>query len=329
VPELALEISNPGFIVIHPNKKFIYTTTSGMSDSKNGGVAALKINDDGTLTFINKQSSEGINPCHVNIDTTGKCLMTVNYSSGSVASYKINKDGSLSKAVSIHQHNGAVPNSSRQKEPHPHSIIPAPVDNFAYVPDLGLDKIMIYKIKPEQATLTEDGFTKIPGDNMGPRHMKWDKSGKYMYVLNELKPIITVFKTGKESGTLEYITDLSTLPADMDTKDMYGSEIRIHPNGKFVYAAMRDTGDKKRDLIAVFNTLENDNPGNLIEMPSAEVSVPRNFNIDPSGKWMLVAGMNSHDIAIFSIDEKTGKLTFTGKKIPFNGSPICIEFLDK
>ncbi len=327
-PTQAVTIENPGFIVIHPNKKFMYATTTGLPDSKDGGVAALKINSDGTLTLINKQSSEGSNPCHVSVDKTGQCLMVANYTGGTVASFKINKNGSLSKAVSTYQHTGSVPGSSRQKEPHPHSIFPAPKNNFAYVPDLGLDKIMIYKIAPEQATLTKAGFAKIPGNNMGPRHMKLDKNGQYAYILNELKPKLTIFKADEKDGTLKYITDISTLPTETDKTDMYGAEVRIHPNGKFVYASMRDTGDKKRDLIAVFNTAKNDNIGKCIETVPAEVSIPRNFNIDPSGKWMLIAGKNSHDIAIFNIDQETGKLTFTGKKILLDDSPICVEFLN-
>ena len=328
VPELAAKIDNPGFIVIHPNKKYIYATTTGIPGSKDGGIAAFKINNNGTLTLINKQSSEGRNPCHVSLDSTGKCLMVVNYSSGSIASYKINKDGSISKPVSIHQHEGSIANSKRQTEPHPHSIFPNPDNTFAYVADLGLDKIMIYKLNPEQGTLAEAGFTQIPGENMGPRHMKWSQDGKYMYVLNELISKLTIFKSDGKSGKVKYKDSLLTIGDEKDMDGMYGSEVRMHPNEKFVYAANRDVGKQKRDSIAVFSTFANGQKCQLIEVTPAEVSLPRNFNIDPTGKWMLIGGQGSHDIALFSIDEKTGKLTFSGEKIPFKGSPICIEFMD-
>lgn len=325
-PELAVEIKNPGFIVIHPNKKYIYATTTGMPDDKNGGVAALKINDDGTLTIINKKSSEGRNPCHVNLDATGSCLMVVNYSSGSVASYKINTDGAISEAVSIHQHKGSVVGSTRQMEAHPHSIFPNPENTFVYVPDLGLDKIMIYKLHPKDAVLTKAGFAEIPGNNMGPRHMKWSKDGKYVYILNELAPKLTVLESTESYGKLKHKDTLFTLSDKMDMGNMYGSEVRIHPNEKFVYTANRDTAEKNRDSITLFSTFANSQGCQRIEIIPAEVSLPRNFNIDPTGKWMLVGGQGSHDIAIFSIDQDTGKLTFTGKKVPFEGSPICIEF---
>jgi len=232
-PKLVAEIENPVFIVIHPNKKYIYTTTTGIDDSKDGGIAALRINDDGTLTLINKQSSEGRNPCHINLDDKGKCLMVVNYGSGSIASYKINKDGSISKPITTHQHTGSGADPSRQKEPHPHSIFPNPANTFAYVPDLGLDKVMIYKLDPKKAELIEAGSANMPGDEMGPRHLKWSKDGKYTYVINELTSKMTVFESTGRSGKLNHKDTLFTLSDKMNMEDMYGSEVRIHPNEKF------------------------------------------------------------------------------------------------
>ncbi len=324
---MAIEIENPGFIVIHPNKKYMYTTTTGISDSKNGGVAALEINDDGTLTLINKQSSEGLNPCHVNLDHKGNCLMVVNYSSGSIASYKINKDGSISKPITTHQHTGSMPGSKRQEGPHPHSIFPNLANTFAYVPDLGLDKVMIYKLNSKKAELIEAGSANMPGKTMGPRHLKWSKDGKYAYVINELISKMTVFESNGISGKLKHKDTLFTLSDKTNIKNMGGSEVRIHPNEKFVYVANRDISKQNLDSITVFSTFAHSQGCKRIEITPAEVSLPRNFNIDPTGKWLLVGGQGSHDIAIFNINPDTGKLTFTKKKIPFKGSPICIEFL--
>ena len=334
-PQLAISIANPGFITIHPNNKYLYTTTSGITNSKrggkNGGVAALRINSDDSLTLINKQSSEGSNPCHVSLDKTGQCLMVANYGGGNVAALKLNEDGSLAESKSIHQHAGFVPNSKYQKGPHPHSIYVNPKNNFAYAPDFGIDKVMIYKLNPNEARLTKYGEAVVPGEKMGPRHMKWSADGKYAYVLSELGCKVSLYSAVPESGKLKYRAELSTLPEGADKTEMDCSEIRIHPNQKFIYAATRDNSNQKRDLITVFNAFENQEKWRQIETISAEVSVPRNFNIDPSGKWLLVAGKRSQDIAIFSINPATGKLTFTGKKVPFPGTPICIEFtpLDK
>lgn len=323
-PKLALTIPRPGFIAIHPSNKYIYCTTPGGRGSKESLVAALKVKDDGTLELINKQPAGGQGSCHVSIDATGKCLMVAHYGSGGVASLQILDDGSLSPVRSAHQHEGSGANAKRQQGPHAHSIFTSPDNRFAYAPDLGIDKVMIYALDAKSGTLTEAGFSAVPGGGMGPRHMKWSADGQYAYVLNELDLSVSVFKPGTSPGSLEHITTCSTLPDGADKEGMSCSEIRIHPNGNFVYAATRDVTGQHRDSIAVFSSYENG--FQRIETVPAEVDVPRNFNIDPSGKWMLVGGEKSHDIAIFKVDPQTGKITFTETKVPFDGGPICIEF---
>ena len=325
-PQLAIELESPGFIVIHPHKKFLYSTSSGLSGEKNGGVAAMKINGDGTLSLLNKQSSQGRNPCHVDIDATGQCLMVANYGSGSVASFQIMEDGSLSEAQSVHQHKGSGANPKRQEGPHAHSIFPNPENTFAYAPDLGTDQVMIYQLDPSKGTLTAAGAAQVPGGGMGPRHMKWSADGKHAYVLNELNSSVSVFKPGAANGSLEFIQTVSTLPDGAGKEEMACAEIRIHPNGKFIYASNRDLTEKGRDSISVFTHCE-DRFQRLGTTP-AEVWIPRNFNIDPSGQWMLVGGQRSHDIALFRIDPATGHIQSSGSPVSFDGGPICIEFLD-
>ncbi|MEA2068922.1 MAG: lactonase family protein, partial [Verrucomicrobiota bacterium] len=305
-PKLAIEIGRPGFLAIHPNKQFIYSTTVSTGDGKNGGVAAMKINADGTLTLLNTQSSRGSGPCHVGIDATGQCLMVANYRGGSVASFRILEDGSLSEAQSFHQHKGSGAHPKRQDAPHAHSIFPNPGNTHAYASDLGIDKVMVYKLDPKAGTLAPSGFAEVPGGGMGPRHLKWSADGKVVYVLNELDLGISVFKPGKTDGSLEFIKTVSTLPEGADKADMTSAEIRIHPNGKFIYASIRDLTEQGRDTISVFTRFE-DGFQRLETIP-AQVWSPRNFNIDPTGEWMLAGGQQSHDIAIFKVDPKTGQL---------------------
>ncbi|HSR88179.1 MAG TPA: lactonase family protein [Pontiella sp.] len=315
-PALAAETTGAGFIAIHPNKHMLYSTD----------IAAFRINSDGTLTLINKLTPKGRDCCHISIDQTGQCLMAACYGSGSVSAFRIREDGSLSDLSSYHQHAGSGDHPQRQTGPHAHSIIPNPANTHAYAPDLGIDKIMIYKLHPGTGTLTEPAFACIPGGSMGPRHMKWSTDGSFAYVLNELDLSISVFRPGKDAGSLVFIRTVSTLPEKADKSDMLSAEIRIHPNGQFIYASNRDLTKQGRDSISVFTRYE-DGFQRLGTVP-AEVWMPRNFNIDPTGQWMLVGGQWSNDIAIFKVDPATGLLRFTGTRIPFDGEPICIEFLD-
>ncbi len=327
-PRLAAEVIRPGFLAIHPTGRFLYSICYGQGLEKKGGVAAFKINPDGTLSQLNVQTSDGRGPCHVSVDKTGQCLMVAYYGSGGVASFQIEKDGSLSEARSAHQHTGSGAHPKRQQGPRAHSIFPNPENTHAYAPDLGIDKVIIYTLDPEAGTLTDPMSADVPGGSMGPRHMKWSDDGAYAYVLNELSQSVSVFKPGKMAGSLEHLTTVPTLPEGADREGILCSEIRIHPNGRFVYVANRDVIGKGRDSLTVFSSFAHKKGFHRLETIPAEVSVPRNFNVESSGKWMLVGGQKSADIAIFKIDAKTGQLTFTGTKVPFDGGPICIEFLD-
>jgi 6-phosphogluconolactonase len=324
-PILAAKIENPGFIALHPNGHYLYSTTGGFEKPNTGGVAAYKITADGTLTLINKQPSEGIGPCHVSVDFTGTCLVVANYGSGSVAALKILDDGSLAPSTSVHNHEGSGTDPKRQKKPHPHSAFISPGNTHVYVPDLGIDKVMIYKLDADKAQLTPTGSATVPGSSQGPRHMKFSSEGSSAYVLNELALNVANFAHDETSGALTYKSSTETLPNQTDKEAMSCAEIRIHSNGKFVYSSNRDLKRSGRDAISVFEVTANKDL-NLIETVSAEVSIPRNFNIDPSGKWIVVGGQKSKNIAIFAIDPTTGRLEFTGTTIPFEGEPICIEF---
>lgn len=310
-PQLAVKAESAGFLAVSPDNTCIYST----------GVSAFKINPDGTLEKTGEQKTQELNSCHVSIDHSGKILMTAYYSSGAVASFKINSDGSLSLG-SLHKHGGSGEHPKRQAKPHAHSIHPNPQNTYAYAADLGIDKIIIYKMDLENGKLIPSGTAEVPGAAMGPRHMKWQ--GDLLYVLNELDLSISIFQA-LENGQLNFMNTVSTLAEGTDKSDMTAAEIRIHPNRKFVYASNRDLTEKGRDSITALKItatgLER------IDTTSAQVWVPRNFNIDPSGKWLIVGGQRSNNIAMFSIDQKSGRIEFTGQKIDFDGEPICFEFI--
>ncbi|VGO16501.1 6-phosphogluconolactonase [Pontiella desulfatans] len=314
-PALAAETKGCGFIAIHPNKELLYST----------GTTAFKINTDGSLTELNTQTTEGGGACHVSLDKTGQCVMTAHYGGGAVASYQIQDDGSLSAPKSFFKHEGSGTHPKRQKKAYAHSVFVNPANTHAYAADLGIDKIMIYQLDPKAGTLSAAGFAEVPGGSMGPRHMKWNQDGSLLYLLNELDLSVSIFKAA-ENGQLEFVKTASTLPEGGDKSEMTCAEIRIHPNGRFIYASNRDLTEQGRDSISVFTRFEDG--FERLETTPAQVWIPRNFNIDPTGKWMLVGGMKSHNIALFEVDQKTGRLTFTEKKVPFEGGPICIEFLD-
>jgi len=318
-PALAAEAKNPSFLEIHPGGKFLYA----VSESGNAGtVSAFAIDPDtGNLKLLNSRPSGGSGPCHVNIDRSAKNVLVTNYSSGSASVIPIAVDGSLAEPTGFVQHEGSSINPQRQKGPHAHSINVSPDNRFAFVADLGLDKIMIYKLNVEKGTITanDPAFSKVkPG--AGPRHFAFGVDGRYAYVINELDGTVTAFAYEPASGTLTEIQTITTLP-DGFTGSSSCAEVRMHPNGRFLYGSNRG-----HDSIAVYRIDPAKGTLTFVEHERADIKTPRNFNIDPTGKFCLVANQGGNSIVVFRIDQKTGALEPTGNKISI-GKPVCIRFL--
>ncbi|WP_424313764.1 lactonase family protein [Haloferula sp.] len=325
-PKKIVEFPGAGFQDLSPDGKFLLSTSK--ADGKpSGQITLFSIGDDLSLTSLGNASAMGEGTCHVSFDRSGKVAMFANYGSGSVGSALIGDDGSFAdstfgKTASYFEHEGKSVNPKRQNAPHAHSIYPGPDNKFAYAPDLGTDRVEIYKIDTTTGKLSHAGHAKTP-PGAGPRHLKFSKDSKQVFVLNELTTSISVFNRLPD-GMLEKIQDISTLPEEPVLEGMTCSEIRVHPNGRFVFTANRDTQGKGNDSLSVFE-LKDGKLERLSTVP-AEVSIPRNINLSPSGKWLITGGQKSYDIAIFSVDSETGALKKVGDNIPCPG-PMCYVFL--
>ena len=313
-------IDDPSFLAIHPAKTFLYSVSEG--GKKDGSISAFRINSEsGELEFLNKQSSGGRGPAHVNVDGSGRWVLTANYGGGSVAILPIRKDGSLGPPTDVRKHQGSGIDPKRQKEPHPHSIWVSPDNRFAFVPDLGIDKIMIYKLDLKNGKLlTNDPpyFKTAPG--AGPRHFTFHPNGRYAFVINELNSTITAMKYDATAGALTKVQTIRTVP-DEYTGINYCADIHTSPDGRYVYGSNRG-----HNSIAVFSFDDQTGTLKLIECESTQGDWPRNFAIDPDGKILLAANQRSDNVVTFFIDQKTGELTPTGFQAEIS-MPVCLKLL--
>ncbi|MBP7053750.1 MAG: lactonase family protein [Phycisphaerae bacterium] len=318
-PVLAVEARNPSFLEIRPDGKFLYA----VSEAGEGGRVFAYAIDPGTgdLKLLNECSSGGAGPCHVNVDHAGKHVLVANYNSGSASVIPIRPDGGLGEPTGFVQHAGSSVNPSRQKEPHAHSINPSPDDRFVFVADLGLDKIMIYKLDAGKGTIVANDppFAQVKA-GAGPRHFAFHPGGLYAYVINELDSTITAFMYDAVRGSLGEIQTVSTLPIGFSGPS-WCAEVRVHPSGKFLYGSNRG-----HDSIAVCRIDPTTGLLTLVEYETDGIKVPRNFNIEPTGKFCLVANQDGGSVVVFRIDEKTGALEPTEYKITVS-KPVCIRFL--
>jgi 6-phosphogluconolactonase len=318
-PALAAEAQNPSFLEIHPNGKFLYAVNeSGGS----GTVSAYAIDPDGEdLKFLDRQPSGGVGPCHISIDHLGKNLLVANYGSGSASVIPIKPDGRLAEPTGFVQHDGSGVNPERQKGPHAHSVNVSSDNRFAFVADLGIDKIMIYRLDAEKGTIAANDppFAKVkPG--AGPRHFVFHPNGMFAYVINELNCTVTAFAYESASGALREIQTITTLP-DGFVGSNTSAEVRVHPSGKFLYGSNRG-----HDSIVVYRVDLAKGTLTFVEHETADIKTPRNFNIDPTGQFCLVASQAKDSVVVFRIDQETGALEPTGYKVSV-AKPVCVRFL--
>lgn len=314
---LAVEASNPSFLAVAPNQRFVYA----VNENSQGAVSAFAIEPEtGRLRFLNSVSSKGAGPCHIAFDKTGKWIFAANYSSGSVAVFPVHADGSVGEASAFAQHSGSSINPQRQEGPHAHTVAISPDNRFALVADLGLDHVMVYRFDAAKGTLApaDPAFAQVaPGS--GPRHLAFGSSGKFVYALNEMGGTIAAFGYDAARGALRQIQTISTLPADFKGQNS-SAEIAVHPNGRFLYASNRG-----HDSIAIFSIAAAGGKLMPVDRVSTGGKTPRSFAIDPTGRFLFAANQDSDAVMPFRIDPKTGRLTALAGalRVP---NPVSIVF---
>ncbi len=311
-------IDNPSFLQVSPNSNFLYTVTrpSVEVEQSGGYVQAYKIGAEGELSFINKQISNGSDPCHIDISTDGKSAAIATYGGGSVSLYRINRDGSLNPAVSIIKLEGSGPNQERQKAPHAHSVLFTENSNKLFSADLGSDRVNIFELKEDKLVPASQPYLEVsPG--AGPRHIRFHPGGNTLYVINELNSTISVFtKTGEE---WEKVQSISSLPEGFEGTS-YCADIHVSDDGKYLYGSNRG-----HNSIAVFKIADDSNRLEWVTAVSSQGDWPRNFTLSPRGKFLLAANQRSGDISVFRINPENGIPEFTGNKIKIP-APVCLNF---
>ncbi len=316
--------SNPSYLAIAPNKKIVYAvneTADTTGSIVGGGVTAFSFNEaDGKLTAMDKQLSGGTNPCYVAVDKTSKWVFAGNYSSGTLAEFAVKSNGSINAASQVIAHTGTGANKDRQEGSHVHSTVLSPDNNYLFVPNLGLDKVYIYQLNKATGKLTptaEKSANSEPGS--GPRHFEFAPNGQYAYLMEELTGTVVVYKYN--NGKLSKQQRISSLPKDF-TGAAGSADIHVSPDGKFLYCSNR--GDA--NSITIFSINQQNGKITVAGHQATLGKTPRNFNFDPTGKYLLVANQESDNIVIFKIDKKTGLLIDTGKKI-LVPNPVCIKWI--
>jgi len=315
---------NPSFLAIHPGGSLLYAVgeIGEFAGQKTGALSAFSIEGQtGKLKLLNQQSSRGAGPCHLVVDRSGRYVLVANYGSGSIACLPIQEQGRLGEATAFVQHKGSSVNRQRQEGPHAHSINLDAAGRFAFVADLGLDKIMVYRFDATEGKLAaNDPPATATAPGAGPRHFALHPGGRYAYVINELDATVTAFSYDAQRGVLKPLQTLSTLPEGFQGAN-FPAEVQVHPSGKFLYGSNRG-----HNSIAAYAIDQDTGRLRFLGTEPTQGKNPRNFAVDPTGTFLLAANQDSDNIVVFRIDAATGKLQATGnsQSVP---APVCVKFM--
>lgn len=312
---------NPSFLAVAPGEQYVYAVYEEGKDKGGGSVAAYSFNKNaGELSFINQQTTGGDHPCYVAVDKTGKWVTAANYTGGSISVLPIKAGGSLGETAQLVQHTGSSVVKDRQEKAHVHGTFFSRDNKFLLTPDLGMDKLMIYAFNDKTGKLVPAPQPFIKSvDGSGPRHIAFSPNNQYAYLIQELTGTVTAFKYN--NGKLSPLQTISA--AQPDFKGFMGSaDIHISGDGKFLYCSNR--GDA--NTITIFKINAANGKLSVAGYQSTLGIAPRNFSLDPSGNFLLVANQNSDNITIFKRNKTTGLLSDTGKKIEV-GNPVCLKWI--
>lgn len=327
-PTLAAETENPSFLTLHPTRPLLYAVNevSTFEGAPEGSVSAFAIDaKTGLLRALNRVSSKGGGPCHLSVDRAGRHVLVANYGGGSVASLPIGKDGRLSPAAGFVQHTGSGADPKRQKGPHAHMIEADPKGRVVLAADLGLDKVLLYRLEAKTGALAPADpphLSTAPG--AGPRHFAFSSDGRDLYLFNEI--LMTITRYAHDGGRFTEKETVSSLPAGASPAEGdSGAEIVVHPSGRFVYASNRGV-----DQLAVFARDPATGRLTVIEHVPSGGKTPRSFAIDRSGRWLIAAHQRSQSgqVGVFRIDPASGKLNPTGQTVQI-GAPVSVAFFTR
>ncbi|MCM3568254.1 lactonase family protein [Neobacillus mesonae] len=312
--QAAAELGNPTYLAISQDNQYLYSV---VKDGDNGGVAAFSLGQTGELTELNRQLSPGASPCYVSVDHKNQYVFSANYHKGAVESHRINADGSILPAASSIKHEGRGPDP-RQDKAHSHYAGLTPDEKYLMVVELGIDALITYKVN-EDATLEKVKLLPLKAGS-GPRHLVFHPNEKFAYIMTEFSSEVIVLDYNAENGHFTEKQYISTIPEDFKENNQ-GSAIHISSDGRFVYA-----GNRGHNSIAVFSVNQATGELSFVEQVSSEGDWPRDFDLDPSEKFIVGSNQESGNLVLYKRDQESGRLTLisSNSKVPY---PVCVKFL--
>jgi 6-phosphogluconolactonase len=315
---------HPSFLALHPGRAVLYAVHETSPDEGAGpGVSAFRIDPtSGALALLNRQPSQGTSPCYVSLDPAGRFVLVANYGDGTLSIFPVQADGSLGEASHVEQHDGSGPHERRQQGPHAHSVQFDPGGRFVLACDLGIDRVMVYRLSDDGKLVANDPPGVATPAGGGPRHLAFSPDGRFAYVNDEISSALNVLAYDAERGALTLLQTVSTLPEGVSVPNNSTAQVKVHPSGLMVYVSNRG-----HDSLALFEVEAGKGTVTPVGHQPTGGRTPRNFNLTGDGTWLIAANQNGDSLVTFRADRTSGRLTETGQVVA-TAAPVCVCFAE-
>ncbi|GAA3402924.1 lactonase family protein [Paenibacillus hodogayensis] len=315
----AAGLQNPTFLSLDADRLRLHAIAERFVDGQRQGAAVSFAIDpvSGKLTELSRSGTVNTTTCHIQRDGTNCYFAVASYSGGQVGLLASGENGTVGELLDAKRHEGSSVDPERQDRPHPHSVFFSPDNRFAFVPDLGMDRIRGYRLLADEGRLEFHGDTSVP-PGAGPRHLAFHPSGRFVYVINELDSTVASFRYEAEEGILQPLEVVSTLPEGFAGESAC-AEVQVSPDGNYLYGSNRG-----HDSIVVYAIDAGTGKLRTVEHVSTRGGHPRHFSLSLEGDFLLAANRDSDNVVVFKVDKATGRLEYTGVTVEAS-KPVCVK----
>jgi 6-phosphogluconolactonase len=327
------ETPQPGWLALHPQRGYLYAVNEvrQIAGREGGAVTAFSIDrQSGILREINTLPLPAM-PCHCVVDASGQFLLVATFGGGSVHLFRLGEDGGLAEECDRHVHSGSSLHPQRQTAPHAHAVVLSPGNRFVLVPDLGLDKVLVYEFDAVNGQLApRDDLSLALPPLSGPRHAVFSPDGRHVYLVNEMSAQVVVLGWDETTGVLTPRQTAELLPEGFSGIKS-GAAIEVHPDGRFLYVTTRSHGSSGMpsapglDLLVWFSVDPDSGELTLGERLPSGGGIPRSMALSPDAKSLLIGHQCSGRVTKFGLSDGIPVSPETAFEVPV---PVCLLFFD-
>ncbi|WP_240635074.1 lactonase family protein [Pseudomonas hunanensis] len=323
-PLQVVQSVSPSWLVLSADQRQLFA----VNETPQGHASSFSISSNGEIKPLNQVVTQGDEPTHASLSRDQRYLFVANYAvnpdpGGSLVVIPVAKDGTLKPVVQQARHKASGVNPERQAGAHVHSLVLSPDGQHLYASDLGADKVFIYRYDGASAdhplTAAIPASVALPPGS-GPRHLLFDAKGRHAYLTLEMNAEVVMFDV--QDGNL---VERQRLPLTerQEAAAKAAGGLHLSADGRFLYVSNRGTANE----IVAFSVGKQDGQLTFLQRRPAEGDHPREFALDPSDNFLLVANQKSNQIVVIRRDPRSGKLLETVQTLK-QDAPSDLKFIE-